>query len=181
MFLKSTLFALAACACVTAAQANSIYTYTGDTTGAATFNRLIEDVSDLSGIGTEVHFHQFNFTVSATGSYTFLTTATFDSFIFLYGPTFNPNAPLTNAIGGSDDLFGTTTSGFVAEPMYAGTQYVLVTTGYENSDYGKFSTTIGGPGTISAVPESETYTLMGLGLGVLAFARRHAQAAKKSA
>jgi len=181
MFLKSTLLALAACACVTAAQADSISTFTGDTTGAATFNRLLEDVSDQSAVGTDVHFHQFSFTVSATGSYTFLTTATFDSFIFLYGPTFDPSAPLTNAIRGNDDLFGTTTSGFAAEPMYAGTPYVLVTTGYENSDYGKFSTTIGGPGTVSAVPEPETYALMGLGLGVLAFARRYAQSAKKSA
>ena len=180
MFFKSTLLALAACACVSAAQADSIFTYTGDTTGAATFNRPLEDVSDLSAIGTDTHYHAFNFTVAVDGSYTFLTTATFDSFVFLYDAPFDPKSPLTNAIGGNDDLLGTTTSGFVAEPMYAGSTYTLVTTGYENTDVGTFSTTIGGPGIVSPVPEPETYALMGLGLGVLAFARRYAQSAKSA-
>jgi hypothetical protein len=81
---------------------------------------------------------------------------------------------LTNNFGGNDDLFGTTTSGFVAT-LVAATPYVLVTTGYENFDYGTYSTTIGGPGAVGAVPEAETYALMGLGLAALAFARCHAQ------
>ena len=177
MFLKSTLLALAFCGFASTAQADSIYTVTGDTTGAAIFNRPVEDLSGLSAIGTEVSFNQLSFTVSAAGAYSFLTTAAFDSFIFLYSPSFNPGSSLTNALIGNDDLLGTTTSGFVID-LEADTPYVLVTTGYEGFEYGQYSTTIGGPGTVSAVPEPETYALMTLGLGVVGLARRRANAVK---
>lgn len=174
MLLKTTLLALAFCGFASTAQADSIYTINGDTTDAAIFNRPVEDVSGLSAVGTQVSFNQFSFTVSATGTYSFLTTAAFDSFIFIYSPSFNPGSPLTNALVGNDDLLGTTTSGFVVD-LTAGTPYVLVTTGYESFEYGQYSTTIGGPGAVSAVPEPETYALMTLGLGVVALGRRRAK------
>lgn len=174
MFLKTTLLALAFCGFASTAQADSIYTITGDTTGAAIFNRPIEDLSGLSAVGTEVSFHQFSFTVSAAGAYSFLTTAAFDSFMFIYSPSFNPGSSLTNALIGNDDLLGTTTSGFVIE-LNADTRYVLVTTGYESFEYGQYSTTIGGPGVVTAVPEPETYALTILGLGVVGLACRRAK------
>ncbi|WP_229427241.1 PEP-CTERM sorting domain-containing protein [Massilia atriviolacea] len=179
MLLKSTLLALAFCAFASTAQADSIHTITGDTTGAAIFNRPLEDLSGLSGIGTDVSFNQFRFTVSAPGAYSFLTTAAFDSMVFLYSPSFDPGAALTNALIGNDDLLGTTTSGFVAN-LDAGTSYVLVITGYEGFEYGRHSTTIGGPGAVSvvAVPEPETYALLAFGLGVVGLASRRAKALK---
>lgn len=179
MFLKPTLLALAIFAFSSTAQADSIHTITGDTTGAAVFNRPIEDLSDLSSIGTDVSYNQFRFTVSAGGAYSFLTTAAFDSLVFLYSPSFDPSASLTNALIGNDDLLGTTTSGFVTY-LAANTSYVLVVTGFEGAEYGKHSTTIGGPGTItvSAVPELDTYALMALGLGVVGLARRRAVSLK---
>ncbi|WP_187367189.1 FxDxF family PEP-CTERM protein [Massilia mucilaginosa] len=177
MFLKSTLLALAFCAFASTAQADSIHTITGDTTGAAIFIRPVEDLSGLSAKGTDVSYNQFRFTVSAAGVYSFLTTAAFDSLVFLYSPSFDPSSSLTNALIGNDDLFGTTTSGFVAN-LDANTTYVLVITGYEGFEYGQHSTTIGGPGAVSAVPEPETYALMALGLGVVGLACRRAKSLK---
>lgn len=176
MNFKPTLVALAALSCFSAAQAN-IVTFTGDTTGGPTFNRALDDFSGLSAVGTDVAYSTYTFSVDTSGTYTFLTTtADFDSFTFLYSPTFSAAAPLLNGVAGNDDLLGLTTSGFAAG-LTAGTSYTYVTTGFDLLDYGTFSTTIGGPGVITAVPEPETYALLLAGLGVLGFARRHAKTA----
>lgn len=176
MQTRPTLVALAACACFMASAQATIFTYDGDTTAAPTFNRPLEDLSALSAVGTAVAYNTFNFSVDTSGSYTFLTTAEFDPFTFLYLQPFNPAVPLGNALIANDDLLGLTTSGF-AYDLVADTGYAVVVTGFANTDLGKFSTTIGGPGAVTpAVPEPQTYALMLLGLGALGFARRLAAA-----
>ncbi len=174
MNAKLSLIALAAFAFVSSAHA-SIETVTGDTTGSPTFNRALEDLSDLSAVGTDVAYDVYSFTVDTAGTYTFLTTAQFDSFTFLYSPSFSSSDALTNALIGNDDLLGLTTSGF-AYDLAAGTTYLYITTSFGNDDFGKYSTTIGGPGDITAsVPEVESYALMLLGIGALGLARRRSQ------
>ena len=153
-----------------------ISTYTGDTTDAPTFNRAVEDFSVLSGVGTAVHYNQDSFTVDVGGAFTFLTTGDFDTFTFLYQGNFNPTNATVNGIAANDDLLpGFTTSGFAAN-LTSGIKYTLVTTGFGNSDFGDYSTTIGGPGVITVVPEPANYALFAAGLGLIALRFRQRQA-----
>jgi hypothetical protein len=173
-------FALSAlvAACVLAGPAQAaIFTFTGNTTGGPTYNRPLETLSGLSSVGVDVAYSTFSFTVSAAGDYSFLTTGEFDTFITLYSGSFLPTSPLTNAIVANDDLLSPpfTTSGFIAT-LATGTNYVLVTTGFDSGEFGAFSTTIGGPGVV-AVPEPAAWGMLALGLGGLALRRRLAVAA----
>ncbi|MBC7940927.1 MAG: PEP-CTERM sorting domain-containing protein, partial [Chitinophagaceae bacterium] len=108
--------------------------------------------------------------------YTFLTTALFDPFVILYAPTFTATTPLVNAQIANDDLLGQTTSGFTFA-LVPNTVYRYVTTGFANTDFGTavtgvYTTTIGGIGTITVVPEASTYAMMAMGLAMLGIARR---------
>lgn len=175
--IRSALAALALLFALAPPAQADILTITGNTTGAPVWNRLTEDLADLSLVGTAVTYHVTALRVSVDGFYTFLTTADFDSFVFMYEYSFNPAAPFTNAIGANDDLFTTTTSGFVG-PMFSGVDYFLVTTGYSNADYGNYSTTIGGPGHVALIPEPSTWMMSALGLALIGFARRRQSSSK---
>ncbi|AVR95888.1 PEP-CTERM sorting domain-containing protein [Pseudoduganella armeniaca] len=169
-FFRAVLVIGALFAGMTQSAQADIVTYTSDTTGGPTFNRPLEDLSDLSIVGTDVAYRTIGFHVNADGEYTFLLTSAYDGIMFLYQNSFNPADPLTNGLGGSDDLFGQTTSGFYG-PLDAG-NYVLVVSAYNNGDAGKFSVTIGGPGVITAVPEPATYMMLAMGLLAVGYAQR---------
>jgi PEP-CTERM motif len=150
----------------------NLLTHAGDTTGKATFDRPIEDLSATSGIGDAVAYDTFHFTVGTSGTYTFLTNGLFDTFDFLYANAFDPLNPLNGVIGDNDDsVIGIGTSGFAAA-LLAGVDYYLVTTGFSDSDFGLFSTTIGGPGSIAAIPEPDALALMLAGFGVMGYTVR---------
>jgi hypothetical protein len=157
----------------------NIVTLTGTTSGDPTFNRPVEDFSALSGVGTNVAYDGIPFSVSASGEYSFLTTGEVDILSYLYSPSLNVLNPLSNGLVANDDLVSLSTSGF-AFNLLAGTDYLLVTTSFENSVAGSFSTTIGGPGTIitasnpnpNPIPEPQTYGLMLAALGVLGLLKR---------
>ena len=170
----SALLAAACCLCAQA-QAGSVV-LSGNTTTGATFNRPLEDLSALSSLGTGVHYNVYQFSVSAAGSYNFVTTSLqpdfFDPFVVLYGQSFNSSAPLANALIANDDFQGSqAVSGFDRQ-LAAGATYAYVTTGFSSTDYGSFTTTISGPGVIAAVPEVETSMLMLLGLAGLCARRK---------
>jgi PEP-CTERM motif len=179
--LSSLAFATVALLAASAPAQAVIYTYTGTTAGGPTFNRPLVDLSGLSAVGTAVRYNAFTFSVSAAGDYTFLTTTvTYDPFVFLYKPSFLPSTPLVNALAANDDLLGLTTSG-LSFALAANTPYVFVNTGFDLPDFGAFSTTIGGPGTVvpAVVPEPSTYALLALGLigvGVVRHRRLMAEA-----
>jgi hypothetical protein len=153
MIINMILAALAAFLSVVSAAEANVITLTGNTAGGPTFNRPLEDLSALSAVGTNVSYNTYMISANTSGDYTFVTTGAFDTFGVLYGSSFNPAAPLSNALIGNDDLIAPpfTTSGFVFA-LAANADYFFVTAGFGNSDSGTFSSTIGGPGAISANP-----------------------------
>jgi hypothetical protein len=140
--------------------------YTGDTTAAPTFSRpavpgfegLNTPISSLSPIGTDVAYVSQLFSVDTTGSYNITGSQNFDAIQLVYQTLFNPTDPLTNVIAGVDPFPDTGNASFFGIPLTGGTQYILVTTGFDNPDRGTFTNTISGPGAITlnaaaAVPE----------------------------
>lgn len=174
LFAAAATFSLLAMASQVQA---ATYTMTGNTTGAPTFNRPLQGLSALSAVGTAVHYQTFSFSVDTSGSYSFtsLASPTWDNFLILYQTSFNPAAALSNALIANDDSPGIGSSAFTTN-LSAGTPYILVTTGFGNNNFGAYTDTITGPGNVVAVPEPESYALMGAGLGLLAWVSRRRQA-----
>jgi hypothetical protein len=158
----------------TSAQA-ATFTYSGDTTGAPTWNRPTSGTppTDLSVAGTNTPYDVFNFTVDASGSYLFNSTSAYDNYGFLYQGSFNPTDQFTNVIVGDDDSAGYPNYKFTTN-LNTGTDYFLVSTGFGNTDFGTFTTTITGSGNVlasGATSVPEPFTIIGTLIGGTAAVR----------
>lgn len=173
--MRGSLLALGALLIAAPAAAQ---TFTGTTTLASpTFNRTLSGTppTGLSAVGTGVHYNLLPFTVTASGSYSFVLTgvtpASWDTFLALYSGSFTPTSPLANVLAANDDLTGIGTSGFTVS-LTTGTSYFGVITGFDSLDVGAWRLAISGPGTAvagnaGAVPEPASWALMIIGFGAV--------------
>lgn len=180
MTLLSTLRAATAAAALALALPASAAFYIDDTTGSPTYDRPLVDFSGISGVGDDVAYDVFSFSVSESGLYTVRSFAegvlrdeAWDQMIFLYAGSFDPSAPLLNGVVGSDDFNGNIgVSGFDIA-LSTGIAYYLVTTSFYPEDTGRYLNVLRGPGDIlPAIPEPDTYALLAMGLFAVAFAVR---------
>lgn len=173
----------------TAAMAGDI-TIDGDTTGGPTWNRTLagDPPTGLSGIGTAVPYEVFEFTVTADGTYDFLSTATtvgYDNFLHLYEGAFDPTDQFNGVLIANDDFPSIGTSGF-SFGLIAGTTYLTVNSGFNNGDFGTYTMRISGPGDIipdgqGVVPEPATWAMMIAGFGLIGAAARRRRMASATA
>ena len=127
----------------------------------------------MSVIGTATHYTAYAFTASVSGAHTFTTRGGFDTFVVLYDEPFQPAAALFNALIANDGLSAAsfTVSGF-SFGLQAGRQYSYVVTGFDNDEFGAYTTTIESPEVpvVPGVPEPATWASVAIGL--LAATRR---------
>lgn len=136
--------------------------YSGDNTGGPTYNRPTAmnqgGTCGNSGVGNAVQYVAHTFTAPASGDYIFSTCggATFDTFLSLYQAPFDPAGLCAGntLIESSDDVCGAQST--VTATLVGGTTYVLVVSGFGNTDAGAYTVTSTTPTT--PVPGVEWYT-----------------------
>ncbi len=133
-------------------------------------------------MGTANPYDVFSFTVDAGGSYIFNSSSPYDNYGLLYQGAFDPASPLTNVIVSNDDSNGTLSYGFTTA-LSTGTNYFLVSTGFDITDFGAFTTTIDGPGIVTAASATsvpEPFTIIGTLVGGTAAIRMRKKLAKSN-
>jgi hypothetical protein len=154
------------------------FEYSGNTTGGPTWDRPIEgslfEGQALSTIGNNVPYNARQFEVDTSGDYTFevISANNFDPYLFLYQDSFNAANPLKfgSVLDANNDRDWDNKLSKFSHSLIAGTQYYLVTTGDQNSDFGAFTNRISGDGSITAaVPEPEEWAMMLVGAALISF------------
>ncbi|MEM6265407.1 MAG: Ig-like domain-containing protein, partial [Bacteroidota bacterium] len=119
----------------------------GSTTNGPTWDRPIGTGPGISSLGP-VSYNALTFQVDVSGTYLIGSLQNYDGYIHVYINSFDPENQLTNLIAGNDDgIFGVGSSDVVLF-LNAGTEYIVVTSGFSLFDFGSFQTFIEGqPGT----------------------------------
>jgi PEP-CTERM motif len=134
---------------------------------------------ELSIVGTAVHYQVLSFEVTVSGGYNILMTGIdpvlWDTFLGLHSDSFDPLAPLDNALIYNDDFPIVGQSSFSYDLMI-GTPYFAILTGFDNDDVGAWTLEISGPGMAvpigGAVPEPAAWAMLIGGFGVAGAAMR---------
>jgi hypothetical protein len=155
-----------------------------------TYNRTFEDGSGLSGVGSAVSYDVQPFWVTVSSDYTYESSFANDGFIFVY-TAFNPGNALTGFVAGDDDytgafsLLGGSATGldgskigggqgtFPSMNLVANTQYYAIMSTFSNGSFGDYRNAIGGgQGNVNLGMVPEPASMIALGAGLLAIARR---------
>lgn len=144
--------------------------YIGNNTGGSTYNRPTTmnqgGVCANSTVGTAVQYVAHTFVAPTSGDYIFSTCggAAFDTFLSLYQAPFNPAGLCAGntLIESSDDACGAQST--VTATLVGGTSYVLVVSGFANTDVGAYIVTSTTPST--PVPGVEWYTAVSGGTAI---------------
>lgn len=145
--------------------------YSGDNTGGPTYNRPTAmnqgGTCTNSGVGNAVQYTSHTFTAPVSGDYVFSTCggATFDTFLSLYQAPFNPAGACAGntLIESSDDVCGAQST--ITATLVGGTSYVLVFSGFANSEAGPYTITSTTPTTTVAGVEWYTSSTGGTPIG----------------
>ena len=98
----------------------------------------------------EPHFVDlYTFTVDVTGVYTLTMMSFGDGIAAIYEDTFDPDDPCAEApIVQDDDSFGIGSEPQLVTNLVVGTTYVLVSSGWNDTDLGTYSWSYSGPGNL---------------------------------
>lgn len=175
---KFAMIAVALATAISSPALAATIVISGDTTAGPTYNRALSGrpPTGLSAVGTAVRYVVTQFTVSASGNYDFLNSSLHDSFLGVHQNAFNPSNALSNALAYDDDAGPGSDSKITALSLSTGVSYFAVSSGFANTDRGKFTLTISGPGAIvtgsAAVPEPATWAMMLFGFAGIGSALR---------
>ena len=130
--------------------------YSGDTTSAPDWFRPSNNaMPPVIRFDVKPRYSAFEFEVSVSGDYDFVSTATippaWDNYLVLYSGQFDALQPQNGFVILNDDFPTVGTSGFSGVSLTAFQPYFLVTTGFADANFGQFTNSISGSGEIHAV------------------------------
>jgi len=126
----------------------------GDTTGLATYPRLVSDCQTFSsGTGERgvrpVSYQIVPFTPGVTGDYQITVDYTgFDGYMHVYDDRFSPVDPKTGCLAADDDFNGTGSSRVDSIRLQDNHTYILVVSAFNENSAGPWNATFDGPGII---------------------------------
>ena len=112
---------------------------------ALSLNRDLYQRPNVSGAFA---YDRFSITTESSGTFTFRTNSSIDTYGYLYSPSFNATLPSLNLIEKDDDSAGRQQF-LIEHTLEAGQRYYLVVTTYAPYGFGPFKLIVNGPTSVN--------------------------------